>query len=462
MDIQSIRLIREEYSKLLAQNSEYNTILTELSKKSESDPITNIVEVEPESDLSYSAEQRQLSEMLLDMHSINSALSEVKNGVVNIINSLDDSLDTLRLSINQQIEQVDDLNILCGQNSIYNAIVPIYVSDFGDTDAEMLDAKTIGAAIIKSDQVEYDIVSVSGNGYSGNGFVYRDGQFESEIDDRSELKYIMDDNDITIYEYSRLYANNKKDISTSYINYDNRAVECTITLSAKEAICKAQILSPDDNLCITRLETSDDGIRYTSRLKKPLYINDLSKIYDDSTYIYGSNTLCFPYSNFVRITLSNNKVTDDELRIQEDDKTVILNAKRKKISIAGIRLYSSIYAESALESQEIIEDGNIDKISLFASEYIPDHFPNDNYISYSLIINGIEHSVVPVNSKRSGVKIIKYTEDAKDSREDTEILQETIKTIRVKVVITPYNNTESPYVSNIKLCMGKNTGDLYV
>lgn len=462
MDIKSVRLIREEYLKLLAQSPEHNNILTELSKKPETSPITNIVEVEPESDLSYSAEQRQLSEILLDVHSINNAVSEVKNNIVSMIDSLDQSLSTLRLSINQQIEQVDDLNILCGQNSVYNAIVPIYVSDFGDTDAEMLDAKTIGAGLVKSDQIAYDIVSISGNGYSGNNFVYRDGVFEQEIDDRSDPKYIIDNNDITIYEYSRLYANDKKDISKSYINYDNRPVECTITLSAKEAICKVQILSPDKDLCITRLETSDDGVRYISRLRKPLYINDLSKIYDDSTYIYGSNTLCFPYANFVRITLSNDKVTDDELRIQEEDQTIILNAKRKKISIAGIRLYSSIYTESVLESQEIIEDGNIDKISLFASEYVPDHFPNDTYINYSLVINGIEHHVVPVNSKKSGIKIIKYTEDAIDSRENVEILKETIKTIKVKMVISPYNNTESPYASNIKLCMGKNTGDLYV
>lgn len=462
MDLKSIRLIREEYLELLAQNPEYNNILTELSEKPETNPLSSIVEVEPESDLSYNTEQRQLSEILLDMYSINNALSEVKNNVVDIIDSLDESLNTLRLSVDQQMEQVNDLNILCGQNSVFNAIVPIYVSDFGDTDAEMLDAKTIGAAIIKSDQISYDIVSISGNGYSGNGFVYRDGSFESDTDDRSDLRYIMDDNDITIYEYSRLYANNKKDISMSYINYDNRAVECTITLSAKEAVCKAQILSPDKDLCIVRLETSEDGVRYVSRLRKPLYINDLSKIYNSSTYIYGSNTLCFPYSNFIRITLSNDKVTDDELRVQEEDKTVILNARRKKISIAGIRLYSSIYTEAVLESQEIIEDGNIDKISLFASEYVPDHFPGNNYISYSLIINGVEHPIVPVNSKKAGTKIIKYTEDIKSSREDVEILDETIKTIKVKVVISPYNNTESPYASNIKLCMGKNTGDLYV
>ena len=462
MDLKSIYLIREKYRELLMADAAYNDILFALSSKEETEPIIQIQDTEPEADLSYNTEQRQLSEMLLDMHGINNAIQEVKNRVSEIIDETDESLEAIHNSISQQLEQVNDINMLCGRESNYNMIVPIYVSDFEDTSAELLDAKTLGASLVGSESIDYDIVSVSGNGYSGNGFVYVDGEFAVDIDDRSKLEYISDTNDITIYEYSRLCADKRQNISSSYINYDDRPVECTITLSAAEAVCKAKISSADKNLCITRLETSMDGIRYTDRLAAPLYINDLSKIYNDSTYIYGSNTLCFPYSKFVRITLSNNDVTDEEIRIVQEKEAILVNAKRKRIALAGIELYSSIYTEASLLSKEIMENGSIDKISLFATEYIPDHFPPGEYIQYALVINGNEYSVVPANTGKNGTIMIKCSDDEDVDTDQITIIREPVHTVRVKIVMTPYNNTETPYVSNIKLCLGKTMGDLYV
>ena len=462
MDINSIRLIREKYLDFLATDAEYNNIMTSLSEKPESDPITNITDTEPESDLSFNTEQRHLSEILLDLHSINNAIKETKDNVVDIINSLDNSLAAIHSSIKQQIDQVNDINMLCGQESIYNMIVPIYVSDFGDTSAEMLDTKTIGASLINSSNVNYDIINVSGNGYSGNNFVYEDGEFVADFDDRSKIEYIADQNSITIYEYSRLCANKKQYVSSQYINYDNEPVECTVTLSAAKEVCKAKIYSSDESLCITKLETSSDGVRYINRLKEPLYINDVSQIYNNSYYIYGSNILCFPYSKFVRITFSNKEATNEDIRIVKDDTLYILDAKRKKIGISGIELYSSVYEEAVLMSQDIVEDGNIDKISLFVSEYIPDHFPENEYIQYFLILNGQEYKVVPANTGNTGIKLIKYTDDEKTASDTIELLTEAVHTVRIKVIITPFNNKETPYVSNIKLCIGKNTGDIYV
>ncbi len=462
MDLKSIRLIREKYRDLLMTDAEYDKILFALSSKEESKPITQIQDTEPEADLSYNAEQRQLSEILLDMHGINNAIHEVKDRISEIIDETDGSLSAIRNSVSQQLEQVNDINMLCGNESNYNMIVPIYVSDFEDTSAEFLDAKTLGASLVGSDSINYDIVSVSGNGYSGNEFVYVDDEFAIDIDDRSKLEYIADANDITVYEYSRLCADKKQDISSSYINYDDRPAECTITLSAEEAVCKARITSPDKNLCIKRLETSEDGIRYADRLAEPLYINDLSKIYNHSTYIYGSNTLCFPYAKYVRITLSNNDVTNEEIRMKQKENIVIVNAKRKRIAIAGIELFSSIYTEALLLSKEILENGSIDKISLFATEYVPDHFTQDEYVQYALVINGNEYPIVPANSNKKGTVMIKCSDDEDVDIDQITIIREPIHTVRVKIIITPYNNTETPYVSNVKLFLGNTTVDLYV
>ena len=467
MDIKNIRLIREKYLNLLAPAKEYNTIIQSIVNKDEYEPLACIEELEPESDLSFNKEQRQLSEILLDLHAVNNGIVEAKNKIVDIIDDIDYSLATIRDNIKKQSEQVEDLNLLCGTDSLYNAIIPIYVTDFENTSAELLDSKTIGASVISSTAVPYDIISLSGNGYSGNAFVYQDKQLQEPAEDHSDLQFISDSNDITIYEYSRLYARQKDAVITEIINYDDRPAECVLTLSAKESVCQMRLLSPDSDIIVTRLETSDDGIHFYDRLQEPVAINDLSKIYQDAHYIYGSNMLCFPYSSFIRVTLSNNKSTNDiiAMPLSKDTNTIqrLDTIFRKRIAIAGIELYSMQYDTATLVSQEILKEGAVDKVSLFASEYIPDHFSNDvSYIQYSLILNGQEYPIVPANSGREGTRIIKYSEESTSLQEYTELIHETIKTLQVKITIEPHNQKETPYVSNLKICVGKTTGSIYV
>ena len=462
MELTAAKLIKEQYRDLLSRDAEYNNVLSKLVQKKEDTPLLEITEIEPEADLHYNTEQRQLSEILLDLHSINNGIIEAKDAIKTLISSFDDSLKKVSASVQKQVEQVNDINMLCGHASVYNAIIPVYVTDFQDTSAELLDDKTLGASLAGQEQVPYDVISINGNGYSGNYFVYENGGFVSDINDCSNIEYLMDENDITSYEYSRLYAKQKSNIVNSLINYDDRPVECIITLSAQEAVCKMRLLSQDQKLAITKLETSQDGIHYETRINEPLYINDLSKIYNDNTYIYGSNTLCFPYSHFIRVTLVNDETTQEELRIIEEDKIQKLDASRKRISISGIELYRSEYSSCELISDNILKEGNVDKVSLFVSEYIPDHFPDMDYIHYFLILNGQEFPIVPVNSNKDGIRIVKYTEESVSTDQTTEIIHETIKSIQVKITIQPYEESETPYISNMKLCIGKDIGNIYV
>ena len=113
----------------------------------------------------------------------------------------------------------------------------------------------------------------------------------------------------------------------------------------------------------------------------------------------------------------------------------------------------------------MLESGSVDKISLFASEYIPDHFnATIEYIKYYLAVNGTEYEIVPVNSGREGISLIKYSEVNDSSAESNKIklIEETIKNARLRVSIKTHNDKETPYVSNLKLCLGKDTGSIYV
>ncbi len=141
------------------------------------------------------------------------------------------------------------------------------------------------------------------------------------------------------------------------------------------------------------------------------------------------------------------------------------NTKCKAIRINSIRLYSSEYEDAELESVNMLESGSVDKISLFATEYIPDHFNTDlDYIKYYLVINGTEYKIVPINSGREGISLIKYSEVTDSSAKSNKIklIEETIKDARFRVSIKTHNGNETPYVSNLKLCLGKDTGSIYV
>lgn len=463
MELESVKTIRQRYRDLLAKDATYNATLEELVKKEINVPVFTAGELNEESDLHYANEQRQLSEILLDMHAVNNGITEVKNRIDNTIKTIDDEMASVLESVRKQKEQVEDTNILCGRDSVYSAVLPIYTSSFEDLNAETLNDKTIGAIATESRRVHYDIVSIAGNGYSGNAFVYNEGEFENLIRDASQTEYILDDNDLTIYEYSRLCTRDKKEVISGVINYDDKEVECAITLMASQAVCKAIIQSLDPNLILRKVETSDDGLTYTTRVAKDLYINKNDVCYQDSKYAYGSAVICFPYSYFIRLTFASDTPLQDKIAIEKEDSTIQeVNAYRKKIALQGIRLFSSEYKDTTIETLNILEDSSVDKVSLFVSEYIPDHFPPAEYISYSLIINGQEHPVVPVNTGRDGITIVKFSEEEYSLNGNTELIHETIKTIRVKIRIRPYNNTETPYVSNIKVCIGKNTGNIYV
>lgn len=116
-----------------------------------------------------------------------------------------------------------------------------------------------------------------------------------------------------------------------------------------------------------------------------------------------------------------------------------------------------------ITSEEILEAGSVDKVGLFAAEYVPDHFKGERYVRYYFVINGEEHEVVPVNSGREGIKLIKFKEEEDPSVESyAELISETIKTLQLRITIEPEGKSETVYISDLKLMLGKDTGSIYV
>lgn len=225
--------------------------------------------------------------------------------------------------------------------------------------------------------------------------------------------------------------------------------------------------NPDD---YTLQECIDLGKRILMRLADN-YTTE-SKMFED---LYTERYLA-QYDTFESKILS----TEDKLRFeqffvrfdkqQENYQEILKNAetiiplqntKRYVIRVNDIIAFTSTYnAESYLETSELIS-GPVDCIAVFSNEYYPPGFPSDaaiygfpDYLIYTLTVNGKDYTVVPVNSHKSGIKIIRYS-DYTITEDYTVHVNEPIKTASLKVKFRTPNLSYSPYLSNLKICLGK-------
>lgn len=107
-----------------------------------------------------------------------------------------------------------------------------------------------------------------------------------------------------------------------------------------------------------------------------------------------------------------------------------------------------------MQTQELVGDP-VESIAIFASEYIPSFFPdNEEYIKYTLSVNGIDYNIVPINSNREGTKVIRFS-DITSSDLYVEYVKESIKTAKLTITINTSDGTSTPYISNLKICYGK-------
>ena len=488
MDITSFKNIKNKYADILASDKTYIRTLENLVMQDDELPISNFVKMNAEDAPSYTNEERELQEILLDLNSLNNGIIEIKDYIDSMFQKIDSGIENVRESITEETERIKDINKELGSINYVSHelsdrvrlnvdLARKYLPDNklggpghysqAPNERENIDNRTIGAKNEETVEIPYEIVEVSGNGISGNLFVYNDNKFENESNDCSNVSLISDESEVSGYVYERLTTNDRNEVIDGIINYDDKEVRCVVTLKANQVFCKLKYLTETTDLIVENIETSADGYSWISRASKPIKNNDVDMIYNDSTYIYGSNIICFPYSMYVRLTFSSNVALDNVIAIEDEDENVDVyrNTKRKSIKLNKITLYSTSYSDTDIVSVDILESGSVDKISLFASEYIPDHFPStSSYFNYYLIINGEEYEVVPVNSGRPGTKIIKYSEvaDKGPLSEDLKLVEETIKSAKLKISIKSYNGQETAYVSNLKMCLGKDTGSIYV
>ncbi|MDV3428888.1 MAG: hypothetical protein LIR50_18005 [Bacillota bacterium] len=166
------------------------------------------------------------------------------------------------------------------------------------------------------------------------------------------------------------------------------------------------------------------------------------------------------------LTQSITDINDSSIKNYDvTNKQVIMStAKRHCIRIENLLpKYIEYNKTSTLQSINIIEyiqnklTNNISiPISIYAfafydNENIPSYYDNaDNIITYKVVINGKEYPIVPINSNKNGIKIIRNTDITSDS-DYVKYINEDIKSLYLIINMTLSNEQQSPFISNMKL-----------
>lgn len=465
MEYVGIDVVKNVYQDELHENGNTKRA-EEVKAKSFTEPVFEGYEVHPEEEPSLKEMQASLSEISIDLFGLDSEFIQAANNYNNLMTTVQESLKAVDEAIAIEQERINDINMICGNYQEFSSVRTLTQSDLSGTCSYLNDdTATFTTGTSSRSQIEIKAINVNGNGYEGNAYVHQNGKLIASTASTADRDYMTDSDELTAYEYSRITAS-KKDNYPAQFSVDNVEAKCTITLQANDLFNTIKINSDIDNILLEDALVSDDDVSYTSVLKQSRTINKKEKMYNYSDYIYGSGVICFPSTRYLRLQLSSGGTTRDEIGfnrtiISGDDKKTQQfvradDAKRHVVRINDIKAMTGTYSRSSyLETEELIGTSPVQSIAVFSDEYIPDFFPdNDNYITYTLTINGQDYPVVPINSDKEGTKVIRNAEYL--AADDYVLhLNEPIRSAYLKVNMKTPNQSYSPYLTNLKICLGK-------
>lgn len=445
--------IRQQYLQDILESNDTDTA-NRILKGSADDPIYYPRGIQPEEEPSYNNVSDNVAESIMDIanldHNINLSSQEYQA----LKENMDERLTDIQERLNYEKELLQDTNMICGNISEFTNVKPLNSSVFTGAFYTENDGETFSCPHSETELLSYSIEDVSGNGRAGNENVKEpEGANISKID-TSQDKLLYDQNLSTAWEYERLETFDKDRAKNGAIYYDTDPVRCTIILYTRLQATQIKINTEDPYLILEDVRVSVDGDYYTSAIREELEFNNKEAIYNNYQYIYGSGVIAFSPSNYIKLTFRSNIVTDD---IIVDDSNAVLDAvKRKVISIRQIELYNNDYTYATMESNEIIQSGALQSLAVFANVYVPPNFPStSNYVLFYLTVNGTDYPIVPINGNDTGTKIIRYNTSPSYISRYSLYINTPITSAKLKIKMKPYNDIQTPFVSHIKLCVGK-------
>lgn len=394
--------LKKSYAQVLIENNRAERGI-QVQKKERSEPIFEGLALHPESEPIKELINSGLTEISIDLAGLNKEFVHLGEQYSSLLNNAVERLKFIDDKIKKEEDRIRDLNAICGNYRQFDSILELNSANCSGS-FSYEDGLFYGKISVNK-KIKAKVLDVQGNGK------------EEKEKNRSNLI----DNDVLT--------------KWTYVTKDENA-RCTITLSSEEPFNAVKIQTSDD-IIVEEVETSnDDGITYLSNMSEEIHINNREHRYNHPNYVYESGIIAFPFTRFAKIR--------------------VRSAKKDKINdivIDNIIVDGSEYGMATLEKSSIVSNP-VESIAVFANEYIPPHFLSEDYIEYILTVNGVDYKVVPINGHKPGIKVIRFA-NYSDNNNYTVHINETIKSAKLKVIIRTTRNNETPYLSNLKICVGK-------
>lgn len=310
--IEHFKSLRAQY---YASKNRFDKAAEIIDENNRYKPVFNPRELHPEEEPSLEELNSLFQDIATDIDIIETNLIGGAGDIQYLMENTVSRLQEIDKDLQLEDERLKDLNMLCGKNSEFDISRTLTAADFDGNFSEengVFTAEITGEVIVPC-----TVESVHGNGYEGNDYVYKDGSFLKETFDTSNRTAMVDMELTSFYEYSRINADRSEKVAFPLVNFDNIEAECSIVLRAEKKINKIVIHSNLDHIIVKEVSISDDGDIFRPVIEGPIEINNTDNKYSNgSNYIYGSGLLCFPSTQYVKVTLESGGHTDDKIAFE--------------------------------------------------------------------------------------------------------------------------------------------------
>lgn len=453
---ESNKEIKEHYAKELAINGNIDRAKQIINQDLYA-PILRPVEIHAETEISEDDFNAFFKDIGQDLKIVNSDITDAAKRYKELLETTKVKLNNIKTILKTEKERQEDISILCNKYTDFSNV--ILISDANSTtDLEVVN----GAFALKSKsskKVGAKIVDVSGNGYEGNSYVYKNDSLVNKVSDSSVRDYMIDKSLITYYEYSRVTANNTEIEVFPLVNFDSIYARCSILIKGDELFNTLELTTENDNVILESLSTSVDGQAFVESNLHEVALTDKKSRFDSNGYVYGCGILSFKDSMYIKLVLRATKNTNELIAFNKknldgtDEIVQLKTAKRSVIRINDIALGKKEHITRCnLKFDNFITDP-VNSIAIFANEYIADEHDIRQAVKYVLTVNGIDYEMVPINSHYNGKKIIRTTNVAIPA-EHVNYLNENIKDATLTINVKTTNSSVSPYISDLKVLIG--------
>lgn len=428
----------------------------EIIEKDEYTPIYTPIEIHPESEINNDEINFIFNDIEADLKSINGQLLETVNNFKKLMQSTKAKFDNINTVLNTEKERMKDLSILCNKYNNFTKVIQL--TDTNVNGNYVYENNSFSLPSINYKKVKAQIIEINGNGYEGNKYVYTNNKFEIEDADTSNREYMLDNSNITYYEYSRIIANNSEKEIFPLVNLDSIHARCSIILKSNEEFNTLNILMDTNDVVLESLSTSLDGKNFTKSNIQDIQILNKEKRFDKNEYIYGSGILSFKDCNYVKIVLRASSFSNDNIAfIKNNDNNkeikILDTGKRSVIKINNIELSKKEYLYNTEITFDNFTNNKINSIAIFANEYCADDLNIRDCITYKIKTNGLEYEIIPINSNDNGKKIIRTTSNTLPI-DYTYYTNESIKNAKLIINLKTTKKYATPFISDLKILIG--------